>query len=469
LCRIYNAIHLIIAQADYYQFNLYMRILNYALRCFIVVILLAATGCKKDTDDPNNSTTGNSDTTVSIEGTIYWASGDLKIHALNLKTNKYMESSAVQFTSGNNYYAPLAYDSGLIYTAGRYGTSCVDAVTGAIVWERRVGSIYFSATIPVTRNSVVISGNLAYAIGYNGDTGSRILYAMDKRSGLVIWQKTTTGIGDFSVMTTPVINGDQIIIPGNDRFDGGLDQNRFICLNKNTGTVIWDKTFNAKFGSNFSVRNNVLYAYTSDTVGVMAINTTDGTQKWKTQIPASGISNEKFIFADNDLVVHTANWGSNAYPNYYYYLDYNSGLIKGSLNETNTIFRSWIKTDLNYIANTESKLIAFDPKNNAVQWQVKNQDLIDQDTIPAAASYGVSELLNYDNYLLQLAVWVNPNLPVSDRVVIKNIYVTDIRNGKTVQRIKLPATIAVSYPVFGFILVNQNKAYYTYNSGNVKQ
>ncbi len=448
-----------------------MRIFNYALRCFMVVIVVGVIGCKKDTADPDNTTNGNSDSTkpVQIEGTIYWASGDLKIRSFDLKTNKYLESPAVQFTSGNNNYAPLAYDSGLIYTAGRYGTSCVDAVTGAIVWERRVGSIYFSATIPTTRNSVVISGNLAYAIGYNGDNGSRLLYAMDKRTGTIKWQKQTTGIGDFSPMTTPVINGDQIIIPGNDRFDGGQDQNRFICLNKNTGSVIWDKTYNAKFGSNFSVNNNVLYAYTSDTVGVMAINTTDGTQKWKTQIPASGISNEKFIFGGNNLVVHTANWNSLAYPNYYYYLDYNSGLIKGSFNETNTLFRSWIKTDVNYIANTETKLIAFDPISNAVQWQVKNQDLVDQDTIPAATSYGASELLNYDNYLLQLAVWLNPNLPAADKVVIKSIYVTDIRNGKTVQRIKLPANVPVSYPVFGFILVNQNKAYYTYNSGNAKQ
>jgi outer membrane protein assembly factor BamB len=450
-----------------YQLTILMFILNYSVRCFFVVILLSIIGCKKDDQNNNSTSNGNSDSTkqVKIEGTIYWSSGDNKIRSLNLKTNKYIESPVLQFTAGD-YYTPLAYDSGLVYTAGRYGTSCVDASTGAIVWERRVANSAYNGTIPSTRNSVVVSGNLAYAVGYTGLNGNYTLYAMDKRSGIVKWQKETTGEADFSTLTTPVINGDQIIIPGNDKFIFGTDLNRMICLNKNNGNVIWDKVYNASFGSNFSVKNNVLYAYTRDTIAVVAINTTDGTQKWKTQIPA-GISNEKFIFADNELVVHAASWTTNTYPNYYYYLDYNSGLIKGSLNEIHTLFRSWIKTDLNYIANTETKLTAFDTKNHSVQWQVQEQDLLDQDTIPAATTYGVTELLHYNDYLLQFAVWLNPNLPIADKVVIKTIYVTDIKNGKTVQRIKLPMEIPVSYPLFGFILINQNKAYYTYNSGNI--
>lgn len=446
-----------------------MLFLNYSVRCFIAIFLLSIIGCQKGKDDQNNnSNSSGNDTTltqVNIEGTIYW-SNENKIRSLNLKTNTFIESPVLQYTAGNNYNAPLVFDSGFIYTASRYGATCVDGSTGAIVWERPYANRAYTSSNYSVKNSVVISGSLMYVVGYTGSGGQYSLYAIDKKSGIVKWQKETTGTGDFSTLTTPVINGDQIIVLGNNEYTLGDGLNRLICLNKNTGNVMWDKIYNAKFGSNLSVKNNILYAYKGDTAAIMAINTMDGIQKWKTLIPA-GTSTEKLIFADNELVVHTAN--QNTYTNYYYYLDYNTGLIKGSLTENYTIFGSWAKTNLNYIAAAGGKLTAFDSKNHSVQWQVQAQHVLDQDTIPAALSWGVTDLLNYNDYVLQFAVWVNPNLPVADRLVIKTIYVTDIKNGKTVQRIKLPKDIPVFNPAFGFILVNQNKAYYTHNSGNVKE
>jgi len=441
-----------------------MLIFNYSVRCFFVIVLLSIIGCQKNKDDQNNNPTGsgNSDTTVNqvnIDGTIYWSNQN-KIRSLNLKTNAFIESPVLKYPAGNNYNAPLAFDSGLIYTANRYGASCVDGTTGAIVWEHGYASTAYSSSNYSVKNSIVISRNLLYVVGYTGSDGQYALYAIDKKSGAIKWQKETTGLYDYSTLTTPVINGEQIIVLGNNNYTVSNGLNRLICLNKNTGNVIWDKIYNAYFGSNLSVKDNILYAYKGDTAAIMAINTTDGTQKWKTLIP--GTSTEKLIFADNEVVVHSADRNTNA--NYYYYVDYNTGLIKGSLTESNTIFGSWAKTDLNYIAAAGLKLTAYDRKDHSVQWQVLAQHVLDQDTIPASVSWGVTDLLFYKDYVLQFAVWINPNLSVTDEVVIKTIYVTDIKNGKTVQRIKLPKEIPVFNPAFGFILVNQNKAYYTHNS-----
>jgi len=457
-----------VLSSGHYQLTITMFIFNYSVRCFFVIVLLSIIGCKKNKDDQNNNSGGNSDTTanqVNIEGTIYWSNQN-RIRSLNLKTNAYIESPVLKYPAGNNYNAPLAFDSGLIYTANRYGASCVDGTTGAIVWERAYASTAYSSSNYSVKNSIVISGNLLYMVGYTGSDGQYALYAIDKKSGVIKWQKATTGLYDYSTLTTPVINGEQIIVLGNNDYMSVDGLNRLICLNRNTGTVIWDKIYNANFGSSLSVKNNILYAYKGDTAAVMAINTIDGTQKWKTPIPA-GTFAEKPIFADNELIVHTADRNPSA--DYYYYLDYNTGLIKGSLAESNAIFGSWAKTDLSYIAAAGLKLTAYDRKDHSVQWQVLAQHVLDQDTIPAAVSWGVTDLLSYKDYVLQFAVWVNPNLSVADQVVIKTIYVTDIKNGKTVQRIKLPKEIPVFNPAFGFILVNQNKPYYTHNSGNVNE
>ena len=442
-----------------------MSIINYSIRCSFIVILLSIVGCHKSNDDQNNSTNGNSDTTtnqINIEGTIYWITEN-KIRSLNLKTNTFIESPVLKYSAGNNYNAPLAYDSGLLYTANQYGASCVDGSTGAIVWQRNYSSTNYSSSNYSFKNSVVISGSLTYVVGYTGSNGQYALYAIDKKSGVVKWQKETTGTGDYSTLTTPVINGEQIIVLGNNSALFGNGLNRLICLNKTTGAVIWDKVYKTNFGSNISVRNNVLYAYTG---AILAINTIDGTQKWETLILA-GTSYEKLIFADNELVVHAAD--RNTISNYYYYIDYNNGLITGSLTESSTVFGSWAKTDLNYIAAAGGKLTAFDKTKHSIQWQVQSPDILDQDTIPASLSGGISDLLHYNDYVLQLAIWINPNLSVTDMAIIKTIYVTDIKNGKTVQRIKLPKNIPVFNSAFGFILVNQNKAFYTHNSGNVNE
>lgn len=447
-----------------------MRILKYSVHCFFVVILFSIISCHKAKDDQGNNSTnsGNSDTTsnqVNIGGTIYWTNEN-KIRSLNLKTNKFIESPVLKYTAGNNYNAPLAFDSGLLYTAGRYGASCVDGSTGAIVWECTYASSAYSSSNYSVKNAVVISGSLVYVVGYTGSNGQYALYAIDKRSGTVKWQKVTTGADDNSTLTTPVIDGEKIIVLGNNDYLFGNGLNRLICLNKNTGSVIWDKIYNAKFSSSLSVKNNVLYAVKGDTTAIMAINTMDGTQKWRSPFIA-GASTEKPIFSDNELVVHT--YDRNINTSYYYYVDYNTGLIKVSLTERNSVFGSWAKTDRNYIADAGGNLTAFDSKDHSVQWKVLAPNILDQDTIPAPVSWGASDLLHYNDYVLQFAVWINPNLPVAETVVIKTIYVTDLKNGKTVQRIKLPKDIPVFNPVFGFILVNQNKAYYTHNSGNVEE
>ena len=441
-----------------------MAFYKFPIRWLFVFLVFAETGCQKNKDATDTNPDGTDSSSVKIEGTIYWKYGS-KIRSLNLKTNAFIESPTIKYPGSSFNYTPLAYDSGFLYTGNTFGATCVNASTGAIAWETAYSSSNYNSSSTILKNSVVISGSLIYIVGYTGASGQRCLYAIDKATGAIKWSKTTTGIHDFSLLTTPVINGEQIIVAANNDGSFGSDLNRLICLNKNTGGVIWDKTFKARLGSWLVVNNNILYLKTIDSARVIAINTIDGAQKWKTDFVTAN-ADDKLLCADNDLVVHMGS--NNPASNYYYYLDYNTGAIKGSFSENNLFFGSWVKTDLNYIAAAGLKLTAFDSKTHAVQWKVQAQHVLDQDTIPAAVSWGVTDLVHYNDYVLQFAIWTNPNLPVEDRVRIKTIYVTDIKNGKTVQRIPLAKDIPVSNPAFGFILVNQNKVYYTHYSGNVK-
>lgn len=423
------------------------------------ILLLTFIGCNKPSDQNDDSTNDtNNSTSVSLEGTIYWSVTN-KIKSLNLKTNTTAESQTIKFSSAAE---PIAYDSGFLYTANRLGISCVDAASGNVVWERQYSNPAYNNNNVVQNNSVVLSEGLVYVIGHFGSDGQICLYAMDKRTGEFKWQRIITGSHDFSAMTTPLVYGNQIFALGNDKFDNADDLNKITSLNKYTGAVIWDKKYYPSLGTYLSAKDGLLFACRKDTTTAFAINIADGEVKWKTAIEGRLIQGtiQKMLLADNELVVHS--YDANTITNYYTYLDYKTGLKKGSLSEPQTILSSWVKTDKNYIAAAGLNLTAFDKRSHTQLWKVTRPLAIDRDTIPNVAALKESELLCYNDFVLQYGTAVNPNIPYPNNRTLNVIYVTNINTGKTVQRIPVDKTIYLGY----FTLVNQNKAYYTHRSNN---
>lgn len=111
---------------------------------------------------------------------------------------------------------------------------CVDAKSGQERWRFRTDKRYYNAQGGGSRVTPLIDGNLAYFIG-----GHARMYALDKESGTVVWQRdiiTEFGgtLREFGYTSNPVILGELLVVEG-----CGAANRSFIAFEKNSGDLVW--------------------------------------------------------------------------------------------------------------------------------------------------------------------------------------------------------------------------------------
>ena len=169
---------------------------------------------------------------------------------------------------GNRPLATVAYEDGLIFVGGGYGSYefyAIEAKTGKVVWTFKTGDDGPTAAV-VKRGYVVFN------------TESCIIYVLNARTGKKVWEKW---LGD-PLMSQPAADDKNVYMayPGNDGY------HRLACMKLEDGTAIWDVRINGDLVSAPIIDKGSVYITCFD--GTMyRYNTKDGKLLWSQQKKAT--------------------------------------------------------------------------------------------------------------------------------------------------------------------------------------
>jgi outer membrane protein assembly factor BamB len=139
-------------------------------------------------------------------------------------------------------YSGVSVSGGMIYTAGskdKANTVFAFNPAGKLVWEKKAGKAWeasaaFARAYHGTRSTPAIDGGAAY---YLSDAG--LLVALDAKTGAEKWsvdlhKKYEAQMPMFGYSESPLIEGDRLYV-------APYGKNvTAVCLDKNTGKVIWE-------------------------------------------------------------------------------------------------------------------------------------------------------------------------------------------------------------------------------------
>ena len=161
---------------------------------------------------------------------------------------------------------------------------------GQLIWQQRISQPSGSTEIAKLNDvdsTPVIEGNLAYAIGYNGD-----VVALDLSNGQIVWRKEMGSTHSF------VVDSQQLFV---------VDQNDNVrAVSKNGGAILWTQA-------------SLLHRQLTDPViyeNYIVVGDFEGYLYWldkdngeivaKTQVSSSGLISKPLV-VDNKIVVQAKN------------------------------------------------------------------------------------------------------------------------------------------------------------------
>lgn len=253
---------------------------------------------------------------VIDNGTVYYASQDSALHAVDLqkgtekwKYNFYGASRSTPYIDKDNLYiisedgflyninkntgkliwqfitaqggflgerkydradyfqsAPIANEGKVYFGMGDYFFA-VNAANGTIAWNFKTGNLVH--TKPAIANDKIIFGS------YDGN-----VYALNNQTGALVWKFKTVGQRYFpngEVMGNPVVSRNQVFI-------GSRDYNLY-ALEVNSGYCHWNKQFPKGWALSATIsKDSVLYLGTSDDYVMIAMDPRFGTEHWRAQL-----------------------------------------------------------------------------------------------------------------------------------------------------------------------------------------
>ncbi len=253
--------------------------------------------------------------TVS-EGNIYFGTNSGDFLCLNAETGT---MNWMFNTKGKIESSPTVINNIVYFTSRDTYLYALDASSGDLLWRSQIGKSKGSRTIPWNfyHSSPTVFKKSVYVGGYNG-----IIYAFNAVTGDELWRFATLranarGLSN-QIIATPIINGDQIIIPAIDgfiyllnaddgqeikRFNSGYaiyhsialwrnrlflptrnSSNPFICMNIKSGEPFW--TYKSEVGFQGSwylavlLVSDVAYVTGSDSHMIYATDLRTGKELW---------------------------------------------------------------------------------------------------------------------------------------------------------------------------------------------
>ena len=153
----------------------------------------------------------------------------------------------------------------LYFGSSDHHVYAVNANSGAMIWKYQTDGIVHSS--PALHEGVLYIGSW--------DT---YLYALDAQTGRLLWKfKTGDQPGMSGIQASPVVENGTVYFGARDA--------HFYAVNAQDGSLRWKYAAdNSWILSNAVVQNNTVYFGTSDSYLVLALNTNDGTEKWRTPL-----------------------------------------------------------------------------------------------------------------------------------------------------------------------------------------
>ncbi len=186
------------------------------------------------TGDHVGSSQGSSPAVVA--GKVYVGSDDGRVYCLDAVTG----AQVWNYTTGDWVESSPAVADGKVYVGSMDGNVyCLDAVTGTQVWNYTTGDVVFS--------SPVVAAGKVYVGSWDGK-----VYCLDAVTGAHIWDYTT---GDV-VFSSPVVAAGKVYVGS---WDG-----KVYCLDAVTGAHIWDYATGDWVESSPAVADGVVYVGSGD-------------------------------------------------------------------------------------------------------------------------------------------------------------------------------------------------------------
>lgn len=254
---------------------------------------------------------------VVSEGIVYFGGLDSTVYALNLNNGQL----AWKLKTNGEIRSTLLVHNNYVYLLGGNGVlSCIDKKTGKPAWrsvfdntalflgERRYDWADYYHTSPVVHHDIVYFGSangkfnaVKAATGeviWSFNAGDVIhstpaiandkiyfgcfdgyVYALGIHSGNLVWKFKSVGHQYFprgEMQGTPAAGAGSVFI-------GSRDYN-FYALNADAGYANWNRKFQAGWALSATVKDTVVYVGTSDDRVLLALDTRDGREHWRTNV-----------------------------------------------------------------------------------------------------------------------------------------------------------------------------------------
>lgn len=195
------------------------------------------------------------------DGKVYFGSIDGKVYCLNAATGAFVWN----YTIGSIVVSSPAVADGKVYI-GTYDiysdgkVYCLNADTGVFIWSYTTGDVASSSI-------TVVDGRV-----YVGSFEHTKMYCLNADYGKLIWSYTTDG----GVYSSPAVADGKVYIGA---YNLGLTDNKVYCLNANSGTLIWSYTTGRGVYSSPAVADGKVYIGAMDNK-VYCLNAATGALVW---------------------------------------------------------------------------------------------------------------------------------------------------------------------------------------------
>lgn len=226
---------------------------------------------------------------IADQNNIYAFDSDSNLHCVDRITGeKLWERSFL------NHYAPLTIDNNRVFVCSRNNDHiyAINKITGIADWSRQVDFNSTGSAPRINTNPVIVDENIYY-----GDNIGRF-YSVDKNTGDKNWS-----IGGFnSFFPSPTVFEDNIIV--------GTYQELY-SFDKNTGNQNWNYTPSGSFETSPFLENDRIYIGVSinGSGELICLNAESGQLIWKFDLENNTTSSP--VVYDN--VVYIGDWNKKLY------------------------------------------------------------------------------------------------------------------------------------------------------------
>ena len=210
-----------------------------------------------------------------VKGILYFGSTDGNLYALNATDGMKLWN----YSTGGPVESSPAVDNGIVYAGSSNGSLyALNATNGDKIWSFSTDIIYSSPTF--------VDDVVYFA-------GSHTVYALNAKSGLMLWNNSITS-AYWGIYSSPAVANGVVYI--------GSDDHNLYALNATDGRQLWVYPTENWVESSPTVANGIVYVSSEDE-NLYALNAANGQKIWNYNITLDTANGESIAVANNVVYV----------------------------------------------------------------------------------------------------------------------------------------------------------------------